>query len=197
MNDTSGDWNQPPSGLRGDPVVPRTSSDDTRDKGSSSRTSDSVAPGSALVEKWRIQGKGEQARLKGTTIACCGTAMWAVYEQCATELEALAALSGAEIAQLQEWKSAVSSAIHMIPEFASGAWAGDKEGWGFHFEMVNYCRRQRETLAAECARLRPYVQHKVNCRINITRQADDSAAYLSEQCSCGLLPVSPAQQETP
>lgn len=34
--------------------------------------------------------------------------------------------------------------------------------------------------------LRAYVQHKLNCAINITRQADDSAAYLSEKCTCGL-----------
>ena len=34
--------------------------------------------------------------------------------------------------------------------------------------------------------LREWMQHKVTCRREITRQADDSAAYLSENCTCGL-----------
>ena len=30
------------------------------------------------------------------------------------------------------------------------------------------------------------LRHLLNCAINIMRSADDSAAYLSEPCSCGL-----------
>lgn len=60
-----------------------------------------------------------------------------------------------EIGRLREWRDSVSSAIKTIPEFhLPDAWHGDREGWGFHFEMVNYCRRQREAAERELSTLR-------------------------------------------
>ncbi len=58
----------------------------------------------------------------------------------------------AEIERLREWVFTVSSAIKLIPEFFTGAWGGDKEGWGYHLEMVNYCRRKREEAEASAKR---------------------------------------------
>lgn len=52
---------------------------------------------------------------------------------------------------LKEWRDCVSGAIKQIPEFAAGSWYGDKEGWGFHFEMVNHVRRERDALKSELA----------------------------------------------
>lgn len=54
----------------------------------------------------------------------------------------------AERDRLNQWRDSVSSAIKTIPEFSSGQWSGDKEGWGFHFEMVNFVRREREAAEA-------------------------------------------------
>lgn len=51
-----------------------------------------------------------------------------------------------KILSLEEWKNAVSGAIKAIPEFSSGLWTGDKEGWGFHFEMVTFVCRERARL---------------------------------------------------
>lgn len=48
----------------------------------------------------------------------------------------------------------MSSAVKTIPEFHSGKWAGDKEGWGFHFELINWLRRQREAAESELKSLR-------------------------------------------
>ena len=36
------------------------------------------------------------------------------------------------------------------------------------------------------ARLVDYVQHRMTCNREIMRNADDSAKYLSEPCTCGL-----------
>jgi len=48
------------------------------------------------------------------------------------------------------------------------------------------CVQAVTTHAALVEGLRTYGQHKLNCRINVTRHADDSAAYLSETCTCGF-----------
>lgn len=41
-------------------------------------------------------------------------------------------------------------------------------------------------LSLAMAALQTYGQHQLNCAINVTRHADDSAAYLSEKCTCGF-----------
>lgn len=53
-----------------------------------------------------------------------------------------------EIAQLREWRDNVSKAIKRSPEFEPGEWAGDKEGWGYHFEIVQFLHRDRAALQA-------------------------------------------------
>lgn len=63
----------------------------------------------------------------------------------------------AEIARLKGWIESVSAAIATIPEFTTGHWGGDKAGWGWHFEMVRYCQRQRETAEASLAQLKQEV----------------------------------------
>lgn len=46
------------------------------------------------------------------------------------------------LAEALEWRDNVSAAIKTAPEFESGEWAGDKEGWGYHFEVVRYMVRR-------------------------------------------------------
>lgn len=50
----------------------------------------------------------------------------------------------AEIARLREWRDSVSGAIKSSPWFEPGQWAGDKEGWGYHFEVVRAMVREIE-----------------------------------------------------
>jgi hypothetical protein len=57
------------------------------------------------------------------------------------------------IEELQEWRDSVSVAVKNLPEFHTGQWAGDKEGWGYHFEVVNWLSRERERLQAANAEL--------------------------------------------
>ncbi len=60
--------------------------------------------------------------------------------------------------RLQEWRDSVSGAIKNIPEFHSGEWGGDKEGWGYHFEVVNWLVRERDRLQDE----RAVLQQRMN-----------------------------------
>jgi hypothetical protein len=55
----------------------------------------------------------------------------------------------AELRGLQQCRNNVSAIIKEIPEFHSGEWGGDKEGWGFHFEVVKSLMRDKQ--AAEQA----------------------------------------------
>lgn len=48
--------------------------------------------------------------------------------------------------RLREWKASVSNAIQNAPEFAAGEWGGNKDGWGYHFEVVQYLIRNRDEL---------------------------------------------------
>ena len=59
----------------------------------------------------------------------------------------------AECARLKDWRNNISNVIKTAPEFAPGQWAGDKEGWGYHFEIVAYVLRDRRLLAAEVTNL--------------------------------------------
>lgn len=47
-----------------------------------------------------------------------------------------------EIDRLVEWKSSVLSALKTFPEFQAGEWVGDKEGWGFCFELIRWAQRE-------------------------------------------------------
>lgn len=85
----------------------------------------------------------------------------------------LAALR-AENARLKEWKESVSSAIKNIPEFHTGAWAGDKEGWGFHFEVVNWLIREREKLYKALAPFEWLWVHEIEPRIRRAELPPDS-----------------------
>jgi 8-oxo-dGTP diphosphatase len=41
-----------------------------------------------------------------------------------------------KVAELTEWRNAISGIIKMAPEFAPGEWGGDKEGWGRKIERL-------------------------------------------------------------
>jgi hypothetical protein len=51
------------------------------------------------------------------------------------------------VAIRQEWKDSVLGMIKRIPEYETGEWGGDKEGWGFCFELIKW-------QTAEVAKLR-------------------------------------------
>ena len=72
--------------------------------------------------------------------------------------------------QTDEWRKSVSTAIKNIPEFHSGEWAGDKEGWGFHFEVVNWLQRHRTELEKRVGELEEAL-HKRDQALKIIRMA--------------------------
>lgn len=89
--------------------------------------------------------------------------LWTDRPSLARKLDALTA----ELAErtrkrdrLQEWRDSVSTAVKNIPEFHSGEWGGDKEGWGFHFEVVNWLIRERDQARADLAALRGKLEYQ-------------------------------------
>lgn len=62
-----------------------------------------------------------------------------------------------EVERLTEWKSSVLGAIKQIPEFTTGEWGGDKEGWGFCFELIRWITRSHTTLTADLGRARELI----------------------------------------
>ncbi len=79
-------------------------------------------------------------------------------QECARKAEALLATAVAERDaavrerdELRDWRDNISNVIKSAPEFAPGEWAGDKEGWGYHFEIVAYVLRDRASLSAALA----------------------------------------------
>lgn len=62
----------------------------------------------------------------------------------------------AENDRLKEWRDSVSSAIKQIPEFATGKWGGDKDGWGYHFEIVRWITESYGDLTARIAKVEEY-----------------------------------------
>jgi hypothetical protein len=64
--------------------------------------------------------------------------------------------------QAQEWRDSVSGAIKQIPEFHSGKWCGDKEGWGFHFEVVRWLQRERESSESRLQVAQGELAHELN-----------------------------------
>ncbi len=65
-------------------------------------------------------------------------------EYWANEADALKA----QLAAAHEWREAVSGAIKCAPWFEKGEWGGDKEGWGYHVEMVGWLIREGARLDA-------------------------------------------------
>lgn len=55
----------------------------------------------------------------------------------------------ARIEQLEEWKQAVLGKIKRWPIYEKGKWAGDKEGWGYVFELIGAAQNRIEQLEAE------------------------------------------------
>lgn len=51
-----------------------------------------------------------------------------------------------ENARLTDWKQNIINTVKAFPEYEPGEWAGDKEGWGYCFELINYVRRERDRL---------------------------------------------------
>lgn len=54
-----------------------------------------------------------------------------------------------QLERLSEWKSSVLSSLESKPDFVAGKWAGDKQGWGYVFEYINWIHRELERLKAE------------------------------------------------
>jgi len=100
------------------------------------------------------------------------------------DLTSLAALSGAEVAQLKVGAQATIDSYRQRV---------DKQ-----FERLAESLAENVWLEAELARLASYAQHKPTCYIYGTapfQPGGEKQPY--GQCTCGLIPVSPAQQETP
>lgn len=68
-----------------------------------------------------------------------------------------------EATRLREWRNAVSSAIKCAPWFEKGEWGGDKEGWGYHLEMVGFLIREIERLQAIALRVIPDKEAHQQC----------------------------------
>jgi hypothetical protein len=73
--------------------------------------------------------------------------------------------------RLTDWKHGVLCAARMIPEFETGTWAGEKDGWGFVFELIRWqtkevaqLREQLEAAGKELSALR---------QLNIDHCADE------------------------
>ncbi len=60
----------------------------------------------------------------------------------------------AALAKLTEWRDSVLSALKAKPEFVAAEWAGDKQGWGFVFEFINWLYRDRADKTVALAKLR-------------------------------------------
>lgn len=76
------------------------------------------------AEGWRIKASGTEHKLEGAT----------ARERAAREVAKKA----------EEWQSSVSSALRSWDLFESGQWAGDKNGWGYHFELIRFLIRHYE-----------------------------------------------------
>lgn len=57
-----------------------------------------------------------------------------------------------KVARLQEWKETVLDRIKAIPEYETGKWSGDKEGWGFCFELIKWQTKEVAALRAKVVR---------------------------------------------
>ena len=61
-------------------------------------------------------------------------------------LKAELAIVRAENGRLADWKKNILNVIKSTQEYEPGEWTGDKEGWGYCFEMVAYSLRERRSL---------------------------------------------------
>jgi hypothetical protein len=206
--------NQPPSGVRGDPGVDRTSNDDTRDNGSSLSSTTYLGDASpGLVERlikaarnadWIqvVLNQGPPCfHFEADRVRFCLRAQrWAGHSDDAGDighrfisladlLEAALALSGAELAQL---KSDL---------------ARTTEAWAIAADDRDEANGLLRAAEAELARLAPYVQHKSDCASqggydHVGQDEDGNAVHLGHEpypCTCGLQQEhdAPTQQETP
>ena len=51
--------------------------------------------------------------------------------------------------KLADWKKHILNTVKAFPEYEPGDWAGDKEGWGYCFELINYVRRERDLMISQ------------------------------------------------
>ena len=68
----------------------------------------------------------------------------------------------AKVARLTEWKEAILGALEARQEFREGEWAGDKRGWGYVFEFINWLFRDRDALRAELAEAKRVADQAAN-----------------------------------
>ncbi len=82
------------------------------------------------------------------------------------------------IIELAKWKEAVLNQVKRIPEYETGEWGGDKEGWGFVFELIGWQTREVAKLREALGR---YGIHEPDC-LAIPRP--DNLGEVG--CTCGL-----------
>ncbi len=73
------------------------------------------------------------------------------------DAEARAERAEQERDEAVEWRKSVLGAIKTSPLFQAGEWAGNKEGWGYCFELIRHWIKREadlDSLRAECDRLR-------------------------------------------
>lgn len=58
----------------------------------------------------------------------------------------------AKLNKLEEWRGAVLGKIKQWPIYDEGKWAGDKESWGYIFELIGWSEKARKELKAELAK---------------------------------------------
>jgi len=72
-----------------------------------------------------------------------------INETLAKQMETERDQARAEAERLEEWKKSVSNICKTLPEFDKRPWTGDKDGWGFHFELIKYIGQDRDLARAE------------------------------------------------
>lgn len=90
--------------------------------------------------------------------------------------------------RLTEWKDSVLNALETKQEFIDGEWAGDKRGWGFVFEFINWLYRDRASARSELDEAQRREEHR---RVGSTHCGTDEVAgygfYHAEMLSDGAL----------
>lgn len=77
-----------------------------------------------------------------------------------------------EIERLREWKDAVLGRLKDLPDW-NHAWGGDKEGWGFCFELLKFTKARIITSESDLAMARAEVERLIK-ELNVVKQVDDN-----------------------
>jgi len=102
------------------------------------------------------------------------------------ELEERLARSSEENGRLKDWRDNISKLIKGRPEFSIDHWHGDKEGWGYHFEVIAHVFRERdsfkaksESLADELAKSSTEIESLKEALARVERERDEAEEELA------------------